>query len=70
MRTSFFAALVILSTTFVSAAPLPGITFPTIGKGGNAQSGYSGSVNGGVSVNQGAVVSNGIFASEFSSAYP
>ncbi len=68
MRASFLASLVIASVTVVSAAPLEargGLTFPTLAKGGNAQSGYSGSVDGGSAINQGGFkIINSPFASK------
>ena len=70
MRTSFFASLVILATTTaVSAAPIEArngspVTFPTF-KGGDAGSGYSGSVDGGNAINSGySYVGNSAFASK------
>ena len=64
MRASFFIALV-LASTLVSGAPLDtrANNSPTFGKGGNAQSGHSGNVNGGDVANQGGFVLNGAFAS-------
>ena len=68
MRASFFTAFV-LAATLVSGAPLDtrGNNSPTFGKGGNAQSGHSGNVNGGDVANQGGLIFNGAFASKFSS---
>ena len=74
MRSSFFAALVIVSTTLVSAAPLSerGVWSPPPpppAKGGNAQSGYAGSTNGGAAVNSGGFISNGVKASKYRLLY-
>ena len=66
MRASFFITLV-LASTLVSGAPLDtrGNNSATSGKGGNAQSGHSGNVNGRDVANQGGFVLNGAFASQF-----
>lgn len=69
MRASFFASLVILATTTaVSAVPIEArnnIPVFSLPKGGNAGSGYSGSVDGGNAINSGySYVGNSAFASK------
>ena len=63
MHTSFLTILSLVSVTLVGAAPLDARTL-NFGKGGSAQSGYSGSVDGGSVYNSGGFVVNTAFASK------
>ena len=68
MHASFFALLAITTAALVSGAPLGNRddSSPTLGKGGDAVSGDSGSVDGGDNTKSGGLILNVPFASKFS----
>jgi len=62
MRTSFLTILALVSVALVNGAPT--VVIPTLAKGGDATSGYSGNVGGGSVYNSGGFVLNTAFANQ------